>query len=180
MHHKAFTLMEMIIVLVIMGIITLMIIGLTGTQLQKLQRKTVKDSLLTEYQNRYSKNLTSSVFAGKRYGQMIITFTQGSNEMKFAYLTENTPIFTDTFLGDFQVASIITNPNTLGNAQLTDTIDLKLQPYEIPCIIGEGLDEVVLIITMKQQKKYAFSISNKSCRMREVKCDISRGCTDSP
>ncbi|MDR2541138.1 MAG: prepilin-type N-terminal cleavage/methylation domain-containing protein [Candidatus Peribacteria bacterium] len=73
---KAFTLMEMMIVLIIMGIITMMTMGITGEQLHKLQQKTVKEAMLTEYQTHYTKNLTSSRYAGTGYTQMITTFTK--------------------------------------------------------------------------------------------------------
>jgi prepilin-type N-terminal cleavage/methylation domain-containing protein len=168
---KAFTLLEMILVLVIMGIITLMIMGLTGTQLQKLQQKTVKDTLLTAYQNRYSKNLTSSFFAGERYKKMTITFTSGSNEVQFAYFTgESTDAyFSDTFQGDFEVVGISNG----SDVQFQNEVRLDFQPYEIPCTInsGDNRNEAILLITMKQQKEYAFSISSKSCRMREIKSE---------
>ena len=59
MKTKAFTLMEMVIVLFIVGVVVVIGAGLTGNQIQKLQYKTVKEQILSEYQIRYSKNLTS-------------------------------------------------------------------------------------------------------------------------
>jgi type II secretory pathway pseudopilin PulG len=175
---KSFTLFEMILVIVIVGIISLMIMRLTGSQLQKLQRKTEKDTLLTAYQNRYSKNLTSSLFLGTTYAMMQMTFATGANNIAIAYFTgEEQPFFTDSIQGDFQIEQIITNPNVVGNVQTTDTLTLTLKPYEIPCTLenkGNNLPEIILIIKMKKQKKYCFSISHKSCRMREVVCTSRR------
>jgi type II secretory pathway pseudopilin PulG len=174
MNKKAFTLFEMVIVLVILWIITLMIMGLTGTQIQKLQQKTEKESLLTTYHNRYSKNLTSSFFAGQRYSEMKITFTSGTNEIKTEYFSGDQIFFTGSYQGDFQIKRIITDkifPSTSA-----DTISLLLLPYGIPCVLGEDetLSEIILIIRMKKQKDYYFSISSQNCRMTEIKCDVSR------
>ncbi|MDR2416102.1 MAG: type II secretion system GspH family protein [Candidatus Peribacteria bacterium] len=180
MQTKSFTLFEMVLVLVILGIITLMVMGLTGTQLQKLQRKTAKETLLTAYHNRYSKNLTSSFFAGEKYEKMQITFKTGANVIQVDYFTGGQVSFTNNFQGDFQIENIITNPYAQGeNVHSTDTISLTLQPYEIPCSLGDNLQEdnlqeIILIIQMKKQKNYCFTISSKSCRMREVVCNDLR------
>jgi prepilin-type N-terminal cleavage/methylation domain-containing protein len=76
---KAFTLIEIVIVVLIIGIITGMVMVLSGEQLRKLQWETVKQSILTEYQSRYSRNLTSSFFANERYEEMQISFKVGKN-----------------------------------------------------------------------------------------------------
>jgi prepilin-type N-terminal cleavage/methylation domain-containing protein len=54
---KAFTLVEMIIVLIIMGILLMFTVGLSGQQIQKVRNKSVKESILAEMQTRYSRNL---------------------------------------------------------------------------------------------------------------------------
>jgi prepilin-type N-terminal cleavage/methylation domain-containing protein len=55
--HKAFTLVEMIIVLIIMGILLMFTLGISGQQIQKVRNKSVKESILAEMQTRYSRNL---------------------------------------------------------------------------------------------------------------------------
>jgi prepilin-type N-terminal cleavage/methylation domain-containing protein len=55
--YYGFTLLEMIIVLIIMGIMILVTLRLSGDQIQKVKDKTVKESILAEMQSRYSRNL---------------------------------------------------------------------------------------------------------------------------
>jgi prepilin-type N-terminal cleavage/methylation domain-containing protein len=55
--YSAFTLIEMVIVLVIMGILLLVTLNLSGEQIQKVKDKTVKESIIAEMQSRYSRNL---------------------------------------------------------------------------------------------------------------------------
>ncbi|MDR0607689.1 MAG: type II secretion system GspH family protein [Candidatus Peribacteria bacterium] len=109
---KAFTLMEMLIVLIIMGIITMMTMGFTGDQLQKLQQKTVKEAMLSDYQSHYTKNLTSSRYAGQNYTGMTITFKSGSDTIQFEYVQANNEGYhIETFSDTFELNKISTNPN---------------------------------------------------------------------
>ena len=63
--RKAFTLIEMVIVLIIIWIMLTATVFLSGEQIQKVKNKTVKESILAEMQSRYSRNLWSSSFAGE-------------------------------------------------------------------------------------------------------------------
>ena len=74
--EHAFTLVEMLIVLIIMWILLLFTIWLSGTQIQKIQDKLIKESILSELQTRYSRNLWSSSYAWIIYDHMRITCFQ--------------------------------------------------------------------------------------------------------
>ena len=110
---KAFTLIEILIVMVIIGIITGMVMLLSGEQLQKLQWETVKQNILSEYQSHYSKNLTSSFYANQRYGTMRIIFASGASSIGFEYFTgEDVPSYhSEVLQGDFVIEKIFTNPD---------------------------------------------------------------------
>jgi len=168
--RSAFTLIEMVIVLVIMGILLLMTISLTGNQLQRLQRKVIKESMLSEYQQRYSKNLTSSSFAAKQYDELHILFTKGSNTISFSYLQSEQTYRSAHHQDDFQIISIITNPDAKGqNYTSAEQVTLKLKPYEISCDIGEGISALGFIIRIRDQKDYYLSLSSNTCRLKEVR-----------
>jgi prepilin-type N-terminal cleavage/methylation domain-containing protein len=55
--YHAFTLIEMVIVLVIVGIMLSITMYLSAEQIQKVKDKTVKESIIAEMQSRYSRNL---------------------------------------------------------------------------------------------------------------------------
>jgi prepilin-type N-terminal cleavage/methylation domain-containing protein len=55
--HYGFTLIEMLIVLIVMGILLIATLHLSVDQIQKVKDKTVKESILAEMQSRYSRNL---------------------------------------------------------------------------------------------------------------------------
>ena len=58
--HYAFTLIEMMIVLIIVWILLMATLYLSNEQIQKVKDKTVKEAILSEWQSRYSRNLWSS------------------------------------------------------------------------------------------------------------------------
>jgi len=181
---KAFTLMEIVIVLAIMGIITLMTMGLSGTQLQNLQQKTIKEKILSTYQTHYSRNLTSSFFAGLRYEKMYLTLEEGENVLTFGFTetdTEgtNSNILSEkiTFRERFVIENIFTDPyivNDPTNLKPKGKITITYTPYQISCMIGEDpeedIEDVVIITRIRGMNNYCFAINAKSCRMREVKC----------
>ena len=87
--YSAFTLIEMLIVLIVMWIMLMVTLFLSGDQIQKVRDKTVKETILAEMQSRYSRNLWSSSFAWTIYDHLDITFSKWSNEITFWYYTWN-------------------------------------------------------------------------------------------
>ncbi len=76
---------------------------------------------------------------------------------------------------------MLTNPRDSNTTKLypKKQLNITYHPYEIFCTITSEddedrtenmVDEVVLILTIREMKKYCFNISAKSCRMREVEC----------
>ena len=176
--YSAFTLIEMVVVLIIIWIMLMATVFLSGEQIQKVKDKTVKESILAEMQSRYSRNLWSSSFAGEMYDSMDVTFTSWTNEIKFKYNTgddeggiEN--VFTDRFEIKYITNNYTwwnTNPNWI------EDIVLTYSPYKIYCKIWEEeIKNVIFVIRVNDNKDYCFEIDRKNCRLIEMsnsKCSI--------
>jgi prepilin-type N-terminal cleavage/methylation domain-containing protein len=174
--YKAFTLIEMVIVLVIIWIMLMATVFLSWEQIQKVKNKTVKESILAEMQSRYSRNLWSSSFAWKIYDTMDVTFSWWSNEIKFEYNwkwdesgKENT--FTDRFEIRYIFRDYDYNDNT--HPVKIDNIKLEYRPYKISCKIwgdeeNEGYTNVVFVTRVNDIKDYCFKIDQKNCRLMEM------------
>ncbi len=178
--HKAFTLIEMVIVLVIIWIMLMATVFLSGEQIQKVKNKTVKESILAEMQSRYSRNLWSSSFAGEMYDSMDVTFNSWDNKITFKYNTwGNEGWIENTFTDRFEIKYIIKNynyNNVPNDSHLTGSISLKYLPYKISCTIWEegGNTNVVFVARVNDNKDYCFEINQKNCRLVEVsnsKCE---------
>lgn len=180
-HSKsAFTLIEMIIVLIIIGILLMVTIGLSWNQIQKVKNKTVKESILSEWQSRYSRNLWSSSFAWIMYDHMNITITWEENSIDIEYIPRDGWEWTQNVFADrFRIKYII--PNYDVNKLVQDTrgsVTLQYNPYQLPCKWreDESIDtgNLVLIINVNDNQDYCFQVSRKNCRlveMSESACD---------
>lgn len=178
----AFTLIEMVIVLVIIGILLMATLYLSWDQIQKVRDKTVKESILAEMQSRYSRNLWSSSFAWKMYETMDVTFLEWTWHIDFKYNLKDDveePV-ENTFIDKFEINYITKNYyDFTANPQdnKVDDIKLKYSPYQISCKIwedDESYDNVVMMIRVNDSRDYCFEIQKKNCRlmeMSEAKCD---------
>lgn len=175
--HKAFTLIEMVIVLVIIWILLMMTLHLSWEQIQKVKDKTVKESILAEMQSRYSRNLWSSSFAWMIYDTMDVTFSSWSNEIGFKYNPRNGGDSREnTFSNSFEIKYLTTNYDYDGKPiKSPENITLKYSPYQISCKIwDEENKNVVILARVNDSRNYCFEISQKNCRLVEIsgsKCE---------
>ena len=156
-----------------MGVITLMVLGFTGTQITRLQQSSIKDAFLSEYQTHYSKNLTSSRYSGKQYHKMQIIFSKGADILTFKHFEQNSKeaYMTQDFKENFQIISIFADPLSQGTAlKSEEQLIVTLFPYEWFCRLGnEDTQDVSFVIEMKQ-KNYCFAINHQMCRLKEIDC----------
>ena len=177
MSRKAFTLVELVIVLVIIGIMLMASVYLSGEQIQKVKDKTVKESILAEMQSRYSRNLWSSSYAWKIYDTMEVSINKGENHIDFRYLSGENVTRTGIFVDKFEIKSILPNlDGEVPNSTDDDSIILKYSPYNISCMIWESeYKNVVIIARVNDKRDYCLKISQKNCRMVEIseeKCKV--------
>ena len=169
---KAFTLVELVIVLVIIGIMLMATVYLSGEQIQKVKDKTVKESILAEMQSRYSRNLWSSSYGSWIiYDTMEINIENESNNINFEYLNDNHEVQTGVFVDKFKIKYITTDYDTL---ESLNYITLKYTPYNISCKIWDNeYTNLFVMVRVNDSRDYCFTIHQKNCRlieMSELKC----------
>lgn len=185
----AFTLVEMVIVLVIIGILFTATLFLSWDQIQKVRDKTVKESILAEMQSRYSRNLWSSSYAWMMYNTMDVTFSWWENKIGFKYNAKSgndDDNIENTFTDKFEIKDIINNyDSNTTNPKDSEVENIKLTytPYQISCKIWEWEEEgqqeennnVVMIIRVNDSRDYCFEVQKKNCRLMEMagaKCEV--------
>lgn len=179
---KAFTLIELVIVLVIIWIMLMMTLYLSGEQIQKVKDKTVKESIMAEMQSRYSRNLWSSSYAWVIYDNMEVTFSSWYNKIDFKYNARNgseDDKIENSFTDKFEIKYITKNYKYDGETlNPTENITLKYIPYQISCKIwedGEDNTNIAIVTRVNDNKDYCFEIAQKNCRLvaiSEEKCCI--------
>ncbi len=174
---KAFTLVEMTVVLLIMGILLMMTMSFSGAQIQKLENKSVKESIVTERQSRYSRNLWSSSYYGIIYSNMFINLSKWQNQISFSYISRGEwDWLTGDFSNNFVIKSIISNPEDVTNLKPRDEIEIKYSPYKMYCERWDtenDSDKLVIVMEINNSENYCFEINKKNCRLVEVTCDSS-------
>lgn len=164
--HKAFTLIEMVIVLIIMGIMLMFTLSLSWQQIQKVKDKAVKEAILTEMQTRYSRNLWSSSFAWNMYSTMDVTMKQWENKIDFVYHGKKEDI-QNTFMDHFEIKYITFDANS-EKPKGESSLNIKYSPYKISCEIWNNKPSVVIIAHVNNNKDYCFEIKQKNCRLTEI------------
>ena len=173
--HKAFTLVEMIIVLIIMGILLMVTVYLSWEQIQKVKDKTVKESILAEMQSRYSRNLWSSSFAWEMYDTMEVNIKKWENKIDFSYKDWGAVKLENIFTDNFEIKYIAKEWSTALSS--IENINLSYHPYKISCDIWSANDNIVIITRVNDSRYYCFEIKNQNCRlieMSEEKCNLVR------
>lgn len=168
---SAFTLVEMLIVLIIMGILLMLVVWLSWDQIKKVQDKTVKETIISEWQSRYSRNLWSSSFAWIMYDSMEVNLVKDENKIDFIYNAMKDNAWIENTLSDKFVIKYING---------VDNITLKYNPYKISCEIwdDEKTEKLDIIVRINDRKDYCFEINPKNCRlleMSESNCDLLKG-----
>jgi len=169
--HKAFTLIEMVIVLIIMWIMLMFTVSLSGDQIQKVRDKAVKESILAEMQTRYSRNLGSSSFAWKMYNTMDVKLVKWENKINFKYdVIKKKPEDKDienTFTDHFEIKYILfDSDNAISGGE--NSVDINYSPYKISCKIWENKNKVVIVARVNDNKDYCFEIKQNNCRLTEI------------
>ena len=162
---NGFTLIEMVIVLLIMGIMLMFTVSLSGQQIQKVKDKAVKESILTEMQTRYSRNLWSSSFAWKMYNTMNTSIKQWENKIDFKYDVNDGDDIENTFMDHFEIKYITFNPSTKSGET---SVDIKYSPYKMSCEIWNSKKNVIIVMRVNNNRDYCFEIKQKNCRLIEM------------
>lgn len=188
LQHKsvsAFTLIEMVIVLVIIGILLMSTLYFTGEQIQKVRDKTVKESILAEWQSRFSRNLWSSSYGWKMYDHLDISLASGDNKITFDYIPKNSGDtgVNNEFTDRFVISNIIINPSDTSNFSYSENMTFRYRPYQISCewwdkdnksdnINTWSMNNSLLFIArVNDSRDYCFEIQKKNCRLMEVSAE---------
>ena len=173
--HNAFTLIEMLIVLIVMWIMLMVTLLLSWNQIQKVRDKTVKETILAEMQSRYSRNLWSSSFAWIMYDHLDVEFSNESNEITFSYYTwmdEQEPFLINKLIDSFEIKYMTRDYKfDWGELYSVNNIKLRYNPYKISCKIWDETEEynnLVIVTRVNNSTDYCFEIKQKNCRLIEI------------
>ena len=151
---KAFTLIELMIVIMVIGILMGVTMKFSSNRITDLKAQSLKDRFVDNYVMVQSQNLASSYHGTGRYttGQIIFDATTW-----VLALYDN--VATEQLLPD------MTNMKLL----LSWTTSLSFSPYHMWCVVNEWT-WLFFGLEVNGNKTYCFSINPNTCTLKELPC----------
>jgi len=162
---KGFTLIEMMIVLVIIGVLMAATMRFGSNRITDLKAQSIKEQFVGYYNEIYGQNMTSSFRDGKKYQQLIVSLESG-----MWYQIDQGPFVVEPKL------SALTFRELMLDDQKTDRINLTFVPYKLWCPITSSPWTTWDVFTFQvyvpeNGKQYCFEIASETCKLIEQRCE---------
>ncbi len=164
MRKRAFTLVEMAIVLLVIGILMAATMRFGSNRIVDLKAQSIKEQFVGRYNELYSQNMTSSFRDGKQYASLTVVLGQ------IPYYIVDQLTMTDPKLIDFELKNIRFASESIPS----ETASLVFAPYQLGCDITDGrMTWDVLyfdLFVTQNSKQYCFEIFSETCKLIEIRC----------
>ena len=184
-----FTLIEIIIVVIIIGILMLIGLWFNRSHLASLKSNTKIEQVKSDFDTFFLQILNSSSYQGKQYHQATLTLTKWEIEpIKYAF---SQPSSDSSKTEEQNQTSSFFSPQNW-NFQITkldvdwsekDQIRLTYKPYQLACSLQrqegnheislqgqEGNHKIFLTLQPKWWKEVCFQLQTSYCRIQSVPC----------
>ena len=170
---RAFTLLEIIIVIIIIGILMAATMRFGGGRVSFLNNKNVKEQFVSNYDQLYSDNMLSSYHLGEIYTTLNIDFVSWSSWFDYTYIKhDGSEISTDFSMieaGSYFIKKI----EVWGHER--DELNIEFIPYVLGCVINDETDETNetanIEVIANSDKSYCFEIDSNNCRLDRISCE---------
>lgn len=165
LHSKGFTLIEMVLVLLVIGILMAATMRFWSGRIVDLKAQSLKEQFVWFYNELYNQNMTSSFRDKTKYQLLTLSFASG-----VWYQVDQGPFITEPKL------SALTFRNLMLDTLPADTIDIHLTPYILWCPITSWKWTTwdlfsFQIYVPENGKQYCFEIKTETCKLIETRCD---------
>lgn len=158
---KGFTLIEMVIVLLVVGILMAATMRFGSNRIVDLRAQSLKEQFIGYYNELYSQNMTSSFRDGKKYQQLTMTF--------------ETDMWYQVDWGEKKLSPFVFRGLMLDSGEVW-SVQIVFTPYVLWCpLVSDGNTGNVFTFQMyvaENAKQYCFEIKSETCKLIEQRCDI--------
>jgi len=169
---RGFTLIEMLLVIMIIGILMLMVFRFGGDRLQVLQMQTTKETILGFREDVINNNRTASFVLDQKYDKVELIVTNGSSQLQSRYYSQTGAVI---HTEDSKAFPRVFRKAQSPSGQTIDQLILTYIPYTLGCQIadasGQFYEQVsVDLLSTAHPQTYCFAIREQTCMVQEVVC----------
>lgn len=190
MNKKWFTLIEMLIVIVIIGILLTLSMRISWDRIQVLKTKSVWEQIVYNYNNLYVKNLLTNYYGQEMYENMVIRFSKWDTKLSYFYYTypdSESTSDNDYWLSEivqwwkYEVENVYFDWNLNKSSNDNKTAYVVFEPYKIWCKLSDKnpkesdgkaseYSKLNIDLLVNWSRKYCFEIQSDLCKMEVVDC----------
>lgn len=173
MKKRWFTLIEMMIVIVIVGILLALSLWISGNRIQTLKNKSVQEQFTYTYNSLFSRNLLTNYYDGNLYDEMVIHLSGWENRFLYSYRNNWEEIFSgydDVQWGYYMIDDIYLSWDSVHK---NPSADIIFQPYVLGCELHEknrtwNILKIKLILN--DNEDYCIKINSDLCKLEKEPC----------
>ena len=185
MNKKWFTLVEMLIVIVIIGILLTLSMRISWDRVQILKTKSVWEQVVYNYNNLYAKNLLTNYYSWNMYDNMVIRFSEWDAKLYYRYkmysdektAQDNNPWLSEVVQWwSYKVDKLYFE----GNDHPVNEAYAVFEPYKIWCVLSNtsqnnennsSYKKLKIDLLVNTNSRYCFEISKDLCKLQVVNCE---------
>lgn len=166
---KAFTMLELIIVIVIISVLIWISMRFGWDRINFLKHKVSQEQILDFYNSIYSRNLSTNYFEWKIYDKLNVSLVKWRPNFLYSYLFDDNILFSWSSFVEWW--SYIIDDLKLNDKEV-ENIEIEMIPYNLWCKISwSDTSEATISTFVNSSKKYCFSIDSENCRLNSISCD---------
>ena len=165
---RGFTLVEMLVVIVIIGILMVIGLGLNWSSLDQIKAKSAREELTAFFDAIFLQINISNYQNQKVYTGIELTLSGGDSKFSYSYLGESSEIQNQS--GDLFGNFIITG--LTGDSSSLDLVKVRYRPFSPTCEINEGnVSSLSFSIRQSGKQDVCFKLESQYCKLQQVTCN---------
>lgn len=164
---RGFTLVELIVVIVIIGVLMSIGLGLNRNSLELIKAKSTTESFAGFFDSVFLQINSSNYQGQNAYTWIQISFSGKASELSYHYLGEGSELQNQswTFAGNFEITGLS------GDNGLLTSAAVVYQPFSPRCQINDGQSSTLFFsVRPKGRQEACFRLDSPYCKLQLVAC----------